>query len=65
MRLHCSVGLLVALEEGEELCPLVGRLLAGRPVAAVVKKHEVPIGDVVEDRDRYLEWHHAVLAARG
>ena len=31
-------------------------------MAAVVEQHEVPIGNVVEDRDADLEGHHPVVA---
>jgi hypothetical protein len=52
----------IALEEGEDLRGPLGRLFEGRPVAAVVEKHEARVGDVVEDRDRDLEGHHPVIA---
>jgi hypothetical protein len=39
----------IALEEGEDLRGPLGRLFEGRPVAAVVEKHEARVGDVVED----------------
>jgi hypothetical protein len=34
-------------------------------VSAIVEQHEVPIGDVVEDRDRDLKGHHPIVAPRG
>jgi len=42
----------IALEEGEDLRGPLGRPFEGRPVTAVVKRHEARVGDVVEDRDR-------------
>ena len=40
----------------------LGRVLEKRPVAAVVEKDEVPIGNVVDDGDADLEGHHLVGA---
>ena len=37
------------------------RLLERWPVPAVVEKHEVPIGNVVQDRDADFEGHHPVV----
>jgi hypothetical protein len=51
----------VALQEREVVGGPFGRLLERRPVAAVVEKHEVPIDNVVEDRDRDLERHYPVV----
>jgi hypothetical protein len=30
-------------------------------MSAVIEQHEVPIGNVVEDRDRDLEGHHPIV----
>jgi hypothetical protein len=49
------------VQEREYLQGPLGRLLERRPVPAVVEKHEVPIGNVVEDRDADLEGHHPVV----
>src|SRR5215831_2153257 len=53
----------IAFEEREDLRGPFGWFLEGRPVAAIVEQDEARVGDVVEDRDRDLEWHHPVVAA--
>jgi len=50
----------VPLQEREDLRGLPGRLLKGRPVAAVVEKDEARGGNVVQDRDADLERRHPV-----
>ena len=52
----------VAAQEREDLRDPLVRLLEGRPVRAVIEQHEVPIGNVVQDRDRDLERLHPVVA---
>ena len=52
----------VASQDRQYLRGPLGRLLEGRPVAAVVEQHEVPIGNVVQHRDADLERHHPIVA---
>ncbi len=61
LTLAVSLSLSTALEEREYLRGPLGRLLEGRPVAAVVEEHEARVGNVVEDRDADLEGHHPVV----
>src|ERR1051326_4615872 len=53
----------VALQKRENLRGPFLWLLEGRPVAAIVEQNEARIRDVIKDRDRDLERHHAIVAA--
>ena len=52
----------VALEERKDLRGPLGRLLEGRPVAAIVEQHHARVGNVIEDRDADLDSDHPIAA---